>query len=468
MSVPAARGRDSTRRAYALAALAAVLFGYDNGIISAAILFIPEQLPLTPLLKGTVVSATVIGAMVGALGSGPVADHQGRQRTLLLAGVVFTVGALGAGTAPTVPVLVLFRFILGLGIGIASVMVPVYLAEMAPADVRGAITSLNQYMIIVGTALAAGIGYLLAFTGSWRWMFLIGVFPAVVLVAGMLTVTDTPRSLVRRGQPERARALLRQLRRDPDRAEREFAEIVALERQRTEAGAAVRLRARWVRRLLVLGAMLAVFQQITGINTIVYYAPSVLESFGLSKLTALLFTFLNGLVNIGTIAVMVQAKVVDRWGRKPVLLAGLVGMSASLFAVGAAALVLPAHSGALFAVAVAAFVVFTNTFSATWGPVLWVVLAEIFPLALRGTAMAVATLFNWLTDFFVSLTFPTFTALAGAGVVFVAYAAAGVAIFPIVWWVVPETKQRSLESLEISFRAATRLRPGRPPPREDR
>jgi sugar porter (SP) family MFS transporter len=468
MSVPAARGRDSTRRAYALAALAAVLFGYDNGIISAAILFIPEQLPLTPLVKGTVVSATVIGAMVGALGSGPVADRQGRQRTLLLAGVVFTVGALGAGTAPTVAVLVLFRFMLGLGIGIASVLVPVYLAEMAPAGVRGSITSLNQYMIIVGTALAAGIGYLLAFTGSWRWMFLIGVFPAVVLVIGMLTVPDTPRSLVRRGHPERARELLVQLRGDRDRAEREFHEIVALERQRTEAGAGVRLRAPWVRRLLVLGAMLAVFQQITGINTIVYYAPSVLESFGLSKLTALLFTFLNGLVNIATIAIMVQARVVDRWGRKPVLLAGLVGMSASLFAVGAAALVLPTHSGALFAVAVAAFVVFTNTFSATWGPVLWVVLAEIFPLALRGTAMAVATLFNWLTDFFVSLTFPTFTALVGAGVVFIAYAAAGVAVFPIVWWTVPETKQRSLESLEIAFRSATRLRPGKPPPREDR
>jgi hypothetical protein len=131
-------------------------------------------------------------------------------------------------------------------------------------------------------------------------------------------------------------------------------------------------------------------------------------------------------------------------------------------------LILPAHSRALFAVAVAAFVVFTNTFSATWGPVLWVVLAEIFPLALRGTAMAVATLFNWLTDFFVSLTFPTFTALVGAGVVFVAYAAAGVVVFPIVWWTVPETKQRSLESLEIGFRSAIHLRPAKPPPREGR
>ncbi|MGH4006931.1 MAG: MFS transporter, partial [Pseudonocardiaceae bacterium] len=152
------RARVSTRRVYALGALAALLFGYDNGIIGAALLFIPDELPLTPLQAGAVVSAMVFGAMVGALGSGPAADRLGRQRVLLVAGVVFTVGALGAGLAPTVNGLVLFRFILGLAIGIASVMVPLYLAEMAPAADRGAVTSLNQFLIIVGTALSAAVG----------------------------------------------------------------------------------------------------------------------------------------------------------------------------------------------------------------------------------------------------------------------------------------------------------------------
>jgi sugar porter (SP) family MFS transporter len=441
---------------YALGALAAVLFGYDNGIIGAAILFIPHDLPLTPALEGAVVSAAVVGAMVGALGSGPVADRQGRQRVLLAAGVVFTVGALGAGAAATVAVLVLFRFILGLGIGIASVMVPVYLAEMAPAGDRGVITSLNQYMIIVGTALAAAIGYGLAFTGSWRWMLLIGVFPAVVLTLGMLATPDTPRSLVRREQTEHARTVLVGLRGDTSLAEGELAEIVALQREQHDPHTGVRLSAPWVRRLLLLGALLAVFQQITGIGTIVY-VPTVLAGFGVSTLTALLFGFLNGLLNILTIALVVRARAVDRQGRKPALLAGLVGMSASLFTVGVAALVLPAHSSALFVIAMVAFVVFTNTFSATWGPVLWVVLAEIFPLATRGVAMAIATLFNWLASFFVSLTFPTFTALAGPGIVFIAYAAAGLVIFPIVWWMVPETKERSLESLEAAFRNSTRI-----------
>ncbi|MBV9011334.1 MAG: sugar porter family MFS transporter [Pseudonocardiales bacterium] len=449
VAFPAA-ARVGTRHVYAMGALAALLFGYDNGIIGAAILFIPRDLPFSPALEGVVVSAAAGGAMVGALGSGPAADRHGRQWVLLAAGVVFTFGALGAGAAGSVPVLVLFRFILGLGIGIASVLVPLYLAEMAPAQDRGVITSLNQYMIIVGTVLSSAIGYGLGFLGSWRWMFWIGVFPALVLTVGMIAVPDTPRSLVRRGHAEQGRAVLMGLRGDAARAEGEFAELMALERQQRDTPTRGRLSARWVRRLLVLGGLLAIFQQITGIGAMAYI-PTVLAGFGMSTRTALLFGFLNGLLNILTIALIVRAKVVDRRGRKPVLLAGLVGMSASLFALGAAALILPVQSRALFVIAMAAFVVFTNTFSATWGPVLWVVLAEIFPLATRGVAMAIATLFNWLTQVLVSLTFPPFTALAGAGMVFLAYAATGVVIFPIVWWMVPETRQRSLESLEAAF-----------------
>jgi sugar porter (SP) family MFS transporter len=458
MVASVSRSRVSTRRVYALGALAAVLFGYDNGIIGAALLFIPRDLPLTPWQKGAVVSATVFGAMLGALGSGPAADRLGRQRILLSAGMVFTVGALGAGAAGTVDMLVAFRFVLGLGIGIASVIVPLYLAEMAPARDRGAITSLNQYMIIVGTALSAALGYAFAFAGSWRWMLLVGVFPAVVLVAGMFGMPDTPRSLIRRGRDEDARAVLVGLRGDNAEAERELAEITTLERQQRDTRTLALLTAPWVRRLLLLGALLAIFQQITGINAIVYYAPTILTGFGVSNTTALLFSFLNGLVNIGTIALVVRAKVVDRRGRKPVLLAGLVGMSASLFAVGAAVLMFPVDSTTLFVIAAAAFVVFTNTFSATWGPVLWVMLAEIFPLAIRGAAMAISTLFNWLAAFVISLTFPSFVEFAGIGTAFIVFAVIGVGLFPVVWWVVPETKERSLESLEAAFRTSAGIR----------
>jgi sugar porter (SP) family MFS transporter len=339
--------------------------------------------------------------------------------------------------------------------------VPLYLAEMAPAQDRGVVTSLNQYMIIVGTALAAAVGYGLAFTGAWRWMLLLGVFPAVVLMLGMLAMPDTPRSLVRRGHPDQGRAVLISLRGDTTLAERELTDIIELEEQQHDTRTSARLSVPWVRRLLLLGTLLAVFQQITGIGTMVY-VPIVLAGFGMSTTTALLFAFLNGLVNILTIALVIRAKLVDRRGRKPILLAGLVGMSASLFAVGTATLILPDNSTALFVIAMGAFVVFTNTFSATWGPVLWVLLAEIFPLAIRGSAMAIATLFNWLAAFLISLTFPILTALAGPGTVFLTYAAAGVVIFPIVWRMVPETKQRSLESLEAAFRNGIPIRSTEP------
>jgi sugar porter (SP) family MFS transporter len=452
------RSRVSTRRVYALGALAAILFGYDIAIIGAALLFIKNDLPLTDWWTGAVASAVMLGAMVGALSSGPLADRQGRQRILLAAGVLFAVGAAGSGVAMSVVMLVLCRFILGLAIGIASVTVPLYLAEMAPAGDRGVITSLNQYMIIAGVVLASAVGYGLVFTGSWRGMLLIGVIPAVVLIIGLLGMPDTPRSLVRRGYPDQGRAVLVGLRGDPAQADREFTEIVDLEQQQRTTRSQARLSEPWVRRLLLLGVLLAIFQQITGINAIVSYQPKVLTGLGMSETTTLLFGLLNGLINLLTIALVVRSKVVDRRGRKPILLAGLVGMSVSLLALGVAALVLPVNSTALFIIAVAAIVVFTNTFSATWGPVLWVQLAEIFPLAIRGSAMAIATLFNWLAAFLVTLTFPSLTAFAGLGTIFIAYAVACVVIFPVVWWMVPETKERSLESLEADFRNGNRSR----------
>ncbi|MGH3899651.1 MAG: MFS transporter [Pseudonocardiaceae bacterium] len=259
-------------------------------------------LPLAPWQIGAVVSAMTLGAMLGSLSSGSPADRYGRRGNLLASGVIFIVAALGTGLAPSVTALILFRFILGLAIGIASVTVPLYLAEMAPAHDRGVITSLNQYMIIVGGVLASAVGFGLAFVGSWRWMLLIGVFPAVVLVVGMFTMPDTPRSLIRRGQTEDARAVLVGLRGNAAEAERELAEITTLERQERNTPGRALLTAPWVRRLLLLGALLAIFQQVTGINAIVYYGPTILTDFGVSKTITLLFFLLNGLVNIGTIA----------------------------------------------------------------------------------------------------------------------------------------------------------------------
>jgi sugar porter (SP) family MFS transporter len=447
----------NTRTIFALGALGAVLFGYDNGIISGAILFIPNDIPLSSGVEGFVVSSAVLGAMVGAIASGPVADRIGRQRLLLAAGVVFTLGAIGAGTAADVAALVVSRAVLGLGIGISSVAVPLYLAEMAPAGLRGVVTSLNQYMIIIGTGLAGGVGWALSFSGSWRWMLVIGVFPAVVLLVGVAFMPDTPRSLVRRGHPEQARRTLLVLRPNPDDAEAEFRDITHVSEEESSSAPPRELfRSIWVRRLLVIGVLLAVFQQITGINAVVYYSPSVLTEVGLSQSNSLLFLFLNGMLNIVTIAIVVRLHVVDRWGRKPILLAGLIGMAASLAAIGITNLTTSSGSDARVVVTIAAFVVFTNVFSATWGPVLWVVLAEIYPLRIRGTALAIATLFNWGADFFVSQTFPNFQSIGGPGPVLLIYAAIGLLVFPIVLRFMPETKGRSLEELERDFRGSDR------------
>ncbi|WP_165168424.1 sugar porter family MFS transporter [Rothia uropygialis] len=457
----------NTKVVFILGALGALLFGYDNGIVAGAILFIPDEIPLTPLIEGMVVSSAVIGAMIGAISSGPVADRIGRQRVLLAASVVFLIGAAGSGFAPTAAVLVTSRLILGLGIGISSVVVPLYLAEMAPADKRGIATSMNQYMVIIGTGVAGGVAFTLSFSGSWRWMLVIGVFPALVLLGGMLLMPDTPRSLVRRGDPEMARSVLHRLRENPEKAEEEFAEITELanddpDQQASPAdpsnAALARAKGpgkfseRWVKRLLVVGVLLAVFQQVTGINAVVYYSPTVLTDLGLTPTQSLLFSFLNGILNIVTIAVTVQLKIVDRRGRKPMLLAGLAGLVISTAAIGLVTIFGAPGTATQIVVTILAFVVFTNVFSATWGPVLWVMLAEIFPLRIRGFAMGIATLFNWLAAFAVSQAFPILQHGIGAGPIMIAFAIIGVIIMPIVARWVPETMDRSLEELENDFR----------------
>lgn len=454
----------TTKTVFVLGALGALLFGYDNGIVAAAILFVPDELPLSPTVEGLVVSSGVIGAMVGSISSGPLADKIGRQRMLLAAAVVFLIGAAGAGAAPTAEVLVASRLVLGLGIGISSVVVPLYLAEMAPASRRGIATSMNQYLIVVGTGVAGGVGFVLSFSGSWRWMLLIGVFPALVLLLGMLFMPDTPRSLTRRGYPERAHDVLRTIRNDPAEADVEYAEISAVAAKdmedRSDKGpdgtgsgkASGRWSEGWVAKLLVIGVLLAVFQQVTGINAVVYYSPSVLTDLGLTPTQSLLFSFLNGMLNIATIAVVVHMKIVDRRGRKPLLLTGVAGLIVSTAAIGLVTIFGEPGSVVQVVVTILAFVLFTNVFSATWGPVLWVILAEIFPLRIRGFAMGIATLFNWLAAFAVSQSFPVLQSHVGAGPIMLAFAVIGVVIVPIVMRWVPETKDRSLEELEEDFR----------------
>src|SRR5918911_455678 len=263
---------------YVFGSLGGLLFGYDTGVISGAILFIREELGLTPFLEGLVVASLLLGAAVGAGTAGPLSDKLGRRNIIIIAAILFSIGAIGAALAPNIGVLVFFRVVLGLGVGSAALIVPLYLSEIAPTQIRGAISSLNQLNIVFGILFAYIVNALLASSGAWRWMLGLAVIPSLVLLIGMFFLPETPRWLVSQDRDDQARTVLLRSGRSDEETEREIREIREVEEQ--EEGGLSELTASWVRPALVVAIGLAVFQQIIGINTIIYYAPTTLTNVG--------------------------------------------------------------------------------------------------------------------------------------------------------------------------------------------
>ncbi|MBV9453494.1 MAG: sugar porter family MFS transporter, partial [Rubrobacter sp.] len=262
---------------YFFGSLGGLLFGYDTGVISGALLFINKEFGLTPFLEGLVVASLLLGAAVGAASAGPLSDRLGRRNIIIIAAILFSIGAIGAALAPSVGMLVLFRVVLGFGVGAAALTVPLYLSEIAPTHIRGAISSLNQLNIVFGILFAYIVNALLASAGAWRWMLGLAVIPSFVLLIGMFFLPETPRWLVSQDRDEDARDVLRRSR-DEETVEKEIQDIKEVERQ--EEGGLRELTASWVRPALVVAIGLAVFQQIIGINTIIYYAPTTLTNVG--------------------------------------------------------------------------------------------------------------------------------------------------------------------------------------------
>jgi sugar porter (SP) family MFS transporter len=440
-------GGQTTKLIYFFGALGGLLFGYDTGVISGAILFIEKDLGLTPFLNGLVVSSLLVGAMIGAAVCGPLSDGLGRRRLVLVAAVVFCVGAIGAALAPNAAVLILFRVVLGLAVGAASLIVPLYLSEMAPTEIRGGLSALNQLMIVTGILVAYIVNYALANAEAWRWMLGLAFVPSLVLLIGMYFAPETPRWLVSKDRDEEAREVLRRTR-DEAIVESELEEIKRIEEEQEESGLS-ELLAPWVRPALLVGIGLAIFQQIIGINTIIYYAPTTLTNVGFGNAAAILANVGIGVVNVGM--TLVAIKYVDRVGRKPLLLGGVIGMAVSLTALGLASLI-SSMSGAVGWITVACLALYIACFATSWGPIVWVMLAEIFPLKVRGSAMAVGTVILWGANFVVSLTFPVFLDWFGPGVVFLGYAVICVAAFFFTSYFVTETKGRSLEQIEADLR----------------
>jgi SP family sugar:H+ symporter-like MFS transporter len=441
-------GTEENRSVYVFGALGGLLFGYDTGVISGAILFIKEDFALTPFLEGAVVAALLLGAIVGAAFAGRLADAFGRRRLILIAATLFAIGAVGAALAPGTATLIAFRFVLGLAVGSAALIVPLYLSEIAPTEIRGAITSLNQMMIVVGILLAYLVNAALASSEEWRLMLGLAVVPSIVLFVGMIRMPETPRWLVTRGREDRAREVLRASRDDDDAVEQELQDIREVEEDE-EGGGLSELLAAWVRPALIVAIGLAMLQQLIGINTIIYYAPTTLTEVGYGNAGAIYANIAIGVLNV--VATVVAIRLIDRLGRKPLLLAGLVGMVSSLTILGVFSLTLAAPdspSDPLAIITLACLAGYIVSFAATWGPVVWVMLPEVLPLSVRGTAMGVAVCLHWASNFAVSQSFPVLLDGVGAGPVFLGYAAIGVLAFIFVKLLVEETKGRSLEEIE--------------------
>jgi sugar porter (SP) family MFS transporter len=435
---------------YFFGALGGLLFGYDTGVIAGAILFISEDFNTTPFLEGLIVASLLLGAMVGAGSAGPLSDRLGRRTIIIIAAITFAVGAVGAALSPSAGVLVFFRIVLGLGVGSAALIVPLYLSEIAPTRIRGAISALNQLMIVSGILLAYIVSAVLASSGAWRWMLGLALVPAVILLLGMIFMPETPRWLVSRGREDEARNVLRRSRGDEE-TEQEIEDIKEVESQ--EEGGLSELTSSWVRPALIVAIGLACFQQFIGINTIIYFAPTTLTDVGYGNVGAIYANAAVGVIFV--LATLVAIRLIDRLGRKPLLLGGLVGMVGSLTFLGVASLLLPVPSRAgdpAAIITLACLAVYIAAFGASWGAVVWVMLPEILPLKIRGTAMGVAIFLHWGSNFLVSQTFPIFLDKFGPGPVFLGYAVIGVLAFVFVQTLVTETKERSLEQIEADLR----------------
>lgn len=436
----------------AIAALAGLLFGFDTGIISGALLFIEQGFPLTTVMKELIVSSVLLGAMAGSLCSGRLTDHYGRRRILLIISGMFIIGTLIASFAPNVYAILLGRLCIGIAIGIGSYTAPLYIAEVAPLELRGGLVSLNQLAITIGIMSSYFINYLfMNIEGSWRIMFGIGVVPAIFLGLGMLFLPESPRWLVKQKKLSQAKETLHYLRRTSQVDE----ELKDIEKSLTVRQIKFsEIFAPWIRPVLFLGIMLGFFQQVTGINTIIYYAPTIFQLAGFQNTaTSILATIGIGIVNV--LATVFAVYYLDKIGRRGLLLTGLVGMCVSLFAL---SLAFKWDSPYLHWLTVISTFTYVICFAFSLGTMVWLLVSEIFPLEVRGVAMGVAVFSCWVWNFAVSATFLSLLNALGPANTFLLYAVMCIFAFIFCYYKAPETNGISLEQIEENIRRQLPLR----------
>jgi MFS transporter, SP family, galactose:H+ symporter len=437
-----------------LAALAGLMFGLDIGVISGAQQFIQKEFRVSDHVIEWIVSAMMLGAALGAAGAGWLSSALGRKRSLILGAVLFVVGSLLCAVAASPATLIVARVVLGLAIGIASFTAPLYLAEVAPEYIRGAMVSLYQLMITIGIFVAFLSDTALSYSGNWRWMLGVIAIPGVLFLIGVFVLPDSPRWLLMRGRRDEALEVLRSLRGDPAVVAREARDIEE-QLKRPQRGWHMFLENANFRRSVGLGVMLQVVQQLTGINVVMYYAPRIFQAMGYDVVAQMWFTAAVGLTNV--LATFIAIGFVDRWGRKPILYAGFAAMAIGLGVVGTTMHLGIATEGQQL-LAVAMLLIFIVGFAMSAGPLVWTICSEIQPLKGRDFGIACSTLTNWVVNMIVGATFLTLLNDFGRAQTFWLYAGLNVLFLWFTHALVPETKGVTLEEIEGKLMSGARLR----------
>ena len=428
-----------------VAALGGLLFGFDTAVISGTINFIQPYFGLSEAGLGWAVSSLLFGSIGGVFIAGKAGDHFGRKKVLMLAAFLFLLSAIGSASAHVLFFFLISRILGGIAVGIASILSPMYIAELAPAKYRGTLVSMNQLAIVIGILVAFFSNYLLVGTGenNWRWMLLVMAAPAILLFFSLFLVPESPRWLVARNRNDEALQVLIKTS-GKELAQAELLEIEDTLRNQEESTFKELLSPR-IRPLLFIGIILAVFQQITGINTIMYYAPKIFANVGQSNDTALFQTIMIGGTNL--IFTLLAMALIDRFGRKLLIIFGTTGMM--LMLTGLSVLYFTNQtSGVLVLIFILGYCAF---FSASLGPTVWVMVAELFPNRLRSKGMSVAVVALWIACTIVTIAFPIMLEKLSGGITFLIFALICLANLLYVLKYVPETKGKTLEQLEKLF-----------------
>lgn len=437
-----------------LGALAGLMFGLDIGVISGAEQFIQKDFAITDSVLEHVVSWMMLGAAAGTIGAGWMSVRLGRKRSLIVGSVVFVLSAVWCGAAWSVDVLLAGRIVLGVALGILSFTAPLYLAEIAPERIRGAMVSLYQLMITVGILVAFLSDTAFSYSGNWRWMLGIIAIPGVLFFFGVFMLPASPRWLMMRGRSREALEVLTKLRGDARVAETEISDIT--EQLKTpQRGWRLFVENKNFRRSLGLGVLLQFMQQFTGMNVVMYYAPRIFQDMGYNTASQLWFTAVVGLTNV--LATFIAIAFVDRMGRKPILYTGFAVMAVGIGFVGTMMHIgIHTHAEQLLTVGMLLF--FIVGFAMSAGPVIWILCSEIQPLKGRDFGVTFSTLSTWVANFIIAETFLTMLNHVGRANTFWMYAGFNVLFLFFTFFLVPETKNVTLENIERKLMAGARLR----------